>query len=43
MILICNDRSLPKMKPLWTTTFNLPYRRPGPNEIRSRIMTILHR
>ncbi|GMK58517.1 hypothetical protein CspeluHIS016_0505490 [Cutaneotrichosporon spelunceum] len=41
LILICNDRNLPKMKPLWGTTFSLPYRRPGPQEIRSRILSIL--
>ncbi len=29
------------MKPLWGTTFSLPYRRPGPQEIRSRILSIL--
>ncbi|BEI93636.1 uncharacterized protein CcaverHIS019_0600950 [Cutaneotrichosporon cavernicola] len=27
LILICNDRNLPKMKPLWGTTFSLAYRR----------------
>ncbi|WOO84678.1 Replication factor C subunit 1 [Vanrija pseudolonga] len=43
MILICNDRSLPKMKPLWGTTFNLPFRKPTTNEIRSRILSILHK
>ncbi|WVF66140.1 hypothetical protein IAT40_000880 [Kwoniella sp. CBS 6097] len=41
MILICNDRSLQKMKPLQSTTFNMTFRRPGPAEIRSRIMSIL--
>ncbi|WVW81923.1 hypothetical protein I302_103926 [Kwoniella bestiolae CBS 10118] len=41
MILICNDRSLQKMKPLHTTTFNMTFRRPQPAEIRSRIMSIL--
>ncbi|BEI84694.1 hypothetical protein CcaverHIS002_0500950 [Cutaneotrichosporon cavernicola] len=41
LILICNDRNLPKMKPLWGTTFSLAYRRPGPQEIRSRILSIL--
>ncbi|WWC85920.1 uncharacterized protein L201_000790 [Kwoniella dendrophila CBS 6074] len=41
MILICNDRSLQKMKPLQSTTFNMTFRRPTPPEIRSRIMSIL--
>lgn len=27
MVLICNDRSLQKMKPLQSTTWNLPFRR----------------
>ncbi|TXT05015.1 hypothetical protein VHUM_03835 [Vanrija humicola] len=43
MILICNDRSLPKMKPLWGTTFNLPFRKPSAAEIRSRILSILYK
>jgi replication factor C subunit 1 len=43
IILICNDKNLPKMKPLWSTTADLAFRRPRANEIRSRIMTILHR
>ncbi|WWD09050.1 hypothetical protein V865_007170 [Kwoniella europaea PYCC6329] len=41
MILICNDRSLQKMKPLQATTYNMTFRRPQPAEIRSRIMSIL--
>ncbi|WVQ80305.1 hypothetical protein IAT38_002410 [Cryptococcus sp. DSM 104549] len=41
MILICNDRSLQKMKPLIATTFNMTFKRPQPNEIRSRIMSVL--
>ncbi|KAI9635850.1 purine nucleotide binding protein [Dioszegia hungarica] len=41
LILICNDRTLQKMKPLQSTTFNMSFRRPQPNEIRSRIMSIL--
>ena len=27
MVLICNDRSLQKMKPLYTTTFSMAFRR----------------
>ncbi|WWC58244.1 uncharacterized protein I303_100782 [Kwoniella dejecticola CBS 10117] len=43
MILICNDRSSTKMKPLMSTTFNMTFRRPSPAEIRSRIMSILYK
>jgi len=40
MILICNERKLPKMKPFDTCTYALPFRRPTTEQIRSRIMTI---
>lgn len=40
MILICNDRKLPKMKPFDFVTFDLGFRRPTTEMIRSRIMTI---
>lgn len=43
MILICNDRKLPKMKPFDYVTFDLPFRRPTVDQIRSRIMTIAYR
>jgi replication factor C subunit 1 len=43
MILICNERKLPKMKPFDACTFALPFRRPTTDQIRSRIMTILFR
>jgi len=43
MILICNERKLPKMKPFDTCTFALPFRRPTTEQIRSRIMTIMFR
>ncbi|KAF2470583.1 DNA replication factor C, large subunit [Lindgomyces ingoldianus] len=43
MILICNDRRLPKMKPFDYVTFDLPFRRPTVDQIRSRIMTIAYR
>ncbi|KAF2256954.1 DNA replication factor C, large subunit [Trematosphaeria pertusa] len=43
MILICNDRRLPKMKPFDYVTFDLPFRRPTVDQIRSRIMTIAFR
>jgi len=40
MILICNDRKQPKMKPFDFVTFDIPFRRPTTDMIRSRIMTI---
>jgi replication factor C subunit 1 len=43
MILICNDRKLPKMRPFDFVTFDLPFRRPTVDQIRSRIMTIAFR
>lgn len=43
MILICNDRKLPKMKPFDYCTYDLPFRRPTTDQIRSRIMTIAYR
>ena len=43
IILICNDRRLPKMKPFDTVAFDLPFRRPTVDQIRQRIMTICFR
>ena len=43
MILICNDRKLPKMKPFDFVTYDLPFRRPTTDQIRSRISTIAYR
>ncbi|KAL9025561.1 MAG: hypothetical protein Q9196_005636 [Gyalolechia fulgens] len=43
MILICNDRKLPKMAPFDRVTYDLPFRRPSVDQIRSRIMTICFR
>lgn len=43
MILICNDRSLPKMRTFDTVTYGLPFRRPTELEMRSRLLTIAHR
>lgn len=40
MILICNDKSLPKMRIFDRVTFDLPFRRPSENEVKSRLMTI---
>lgn len=43
MILICNDRKLPKMKPFDYVTYDLPFRRPTVDQVRSRVMTIAFR
>jgi replication factor C subunit 1 len=43
MILICNERRLPKMKPFDHVTFDVPFRRPTVDQVRSRIATICHR
>lgn len=43
MILICNERKLPKMKPFDGCTYELAFRRPTSDQIRARIMTIGYR
>ena len=43
MILICNDRKLPKLKPFDHVTYDLPFRKPTTDQVKSRIMTILFR
>ncbi|KAL8971926.1 MAG: hypothetical protein Q9183_000813, partial [Haloplaca sp. 2 TL-2023] len=43
MILICNDRKQPKMAPFDRITYDMPFRRPTVDQIRSRIMTICFR
>lgn len=43
MILICNERRQPKMKPFDSVAFDLPFRRPTVDMIRSRIMTICYK
>ncbi|KAI1936803.1 DNA replication factor C complex subunit Rfc1 [Ophidiomyces ophidiicola] len=43
MILICNDRRLPKMKPFDQVTYDLPFRRPTAEQIRARLSTICYR
>ena len=43
IILICNDRRLPKMKPFDFVTYDVPFRKPTIDQVRSRIMTILFR
>lgn len=40
LILICNDKSLPKMRTFDRVTYDLPFRRPSEVEVRSRLMTI---
>lgn len=40
MILICNDRKMQKMKPFDFVTFDVPFRRPTVDMVRSRIATI---
>ena len=43
IILICNERKLPKMKPFDHVTFDIPFRKPTTDQVRGRIMTILFR
>ncbi|KAJ4307176.1 DNA replication factor C complex subunit Rfc1 [Collariella sp. IMI 366227] len=43
LILICNERRLPKMKPFDHVAFDIKFQRPTIDQIRSRIMTICHR
>jgi replication factor C subunit 1 len=43
IILICNDRKLPKMRPFDNVAYDLPFRRPTTDQIRSRLMTIAYR
>ncbi|PGG97705.1 hypothetical protein AJ79_09113 [Helicocarpus griseus UAMH5409] len=43
MILICNERRLPKMKPFDHVTYDLQFRRPTVEQIRARLSTICYR
>lgn len=43
MILICNERNLPKMRPFYQVTAEFQFRRPTTDMIRGRIATILFR
>lgn len=43
IILICNDRKQPKMKPFDFVAYDLPFRRPSIDQIKGRIMTIMYR
>lgn len=40
MILICNERNLPKMRPFDRVCLDIPFRRPDANSIKARLMTI---
>lgn len=43
IILICNERRQPKMKPFDMITFDVPFRRPTVEQIRARLNTICFR
>ncbi|KAI1031367.1 hypothetical protein LB504_000686 [Fusarium proliferatum] len=43
LILICNERRLPKMKPFDHAAFDIRFSRPTVDQVRSRVMTICHR
>lgn len=43
MILICNERGLPKMKPFDSVAMSIKFQRPTVDQVRSRMMTICHR
>ncbi|KAL9123265.1 MAG: hypothetical protein Q9187_000173 [Circinaria calcarea] len=43
IILICNERRLPKLKPFDHVAYDLPFRKPTIEQVRGRIMTILYR
>ncbi|CAI4217322.1 unnamed protein product [Parascedosporium putredinis] len=43
LILICNERRLPKMKPFDHVALDIKFQRPTVDQVRSRVMTICHR
>ncbi|OJA19091.1 hypothetical protein AZE42_03732 [Rhizopogon vesiculosus] len=43
IICIANDRGAQKLKPLFANTFNMSFRRPEAQAVRSRIMTIAYK
>ncbi|KAI1846545.1 hypothetical protein JX266_007442 [Neoarthrinium moseri] len=43
LILICNERRLPKMKPFDFVAADVKFQRPTVDQIRSRMMTVCHR
>ncbi|CDO93594.1 unnamed protein product [Kluyveromyces dobzhanskii CBS 2104] len=40
MILICNERNLPKMRPFDRSVLDIPFRRPDAQAVKARLMTI---
>lgn len=43
MILICNERNLPKMRPFDRVVLDIPFRRPDAQAVKARLMTIAMR
>ncbi|KAF9093711.1 hypothetical protein BGX23_002998 [Mortierella sp. AD031] len=43
IICICNDRQSPKVRSLVNSCFDLRFQRPQVNQVRSRLLSILHR
>ena len=43
MILICNERNLPKMRPFDRSVLDIPFRRPDAQAVKARLMTIAMR
>ena len=43
IILICNERRIPKMKPFDHVAYDIPFRRPTVEQVRSRVATICAR
>lgn len=43
IIMICNERSIPKMRPFNYVVFEVPFRRPTADQIRARLSTICFR
>jgi len=43
LILICNERRIPKMRPFDHVAYDIPFKRPTVDQVRSRVATICHR
>ena len=43
IICIANDRGAQKLKPLLNATYNLTFKRPEANAVRSRILSIIYK
>ncbi|KAG0336326.1 hypothetical protein BG004_008105 [Podila humilis] len=43
IVCICNDRQSPKVRSLVNSCFDMKFQRPPPNQVRARLMSILHR